>query len=164
MGNSGAKGKESNTAQIVGCLGQQYIMGIRPFQKITTKTRLYPYYEPDSDDIESHGFIKESFMKGTNPGGFMFHMMASRVGLTDTQIKTAENGYAHRKMVKSLEDLCVHYDGSIRNMNGIIFCYSYYDGFNAGELLPVNSQTLGTTVSFVDVNNLAGMLNAEAGF
>lgn len=44
--------------------------------------------------------------------------MAGREGLVDTAVKTAETGYLQRRLVKCLEDLVVHYDGSVRNAIG----------------------------------------------
>ena len=40
--------------------------------------------------------------------------MAGREGLIDTSVKTAETGYMQRRLMKSLEDLKVNYDGSVR--------------------------------------------------
>ena len=41
--------------------------------------------------------------------------MAGREGLVDTAVKTAETGYMQRRLVKSLEDLYVAYDMTVRN-------------------------------------------------
>ena len=38
-----------------------------------------------------------------------------REGLVDTAVKTAETGYMQRSLVKSLEDLVLHYDNTVRN-------------------------------------------------
>ena len=38
-----------------------------------------------------------------------------REGLVDTAVKTAETGYMQRRLVKSLEDLVLHYDNTVRN-------------------------------------------------
>lgn len=46
--------------------------------------------------------------------------MGGREGLVDTAVKTAETGYMQRRLVKSLEDLVIHYDGSVRNAEGDI--------------------------------------------
>lgn len=164
MMNSGAKGKPSNVAQILGCLGQQFVQGARPARNMTGKTRSLPYFEPNSDDVEADGFIPESFMHGSKPSGFMYHMMASRVGLMDTALKTADIGHMHHRMVKVLEDLTVSYDGSVRNANGTVFSYSYSDGFSAAEVMKTQCSTLGTTLSFIDMRAVVGRLNAEAGF
>ena len=39
--------------------------------------------------------------------------MGGREGLVDTAVKTAETGYMQRRLVKSLEDLCMQYDGTV---------------------------------------------------
>ena len=171
MAKSGAKGNESNTAQILGCLGQQYISGKRPELTITKKTRILPYYEPNilkssenKYDIEANGFIKESFMEGLNPGSMMFHMMASRIGLMDTALKTADTGHMHHRINKTLEDFVYDYDGRVRNTIGTIFQYNYSDGFNAGELISTNSESLGSLISFIDLSSIIGKLNLENGY
>ena len=41
--------------------------------------------------------------------------MGGREGLSDTAVKTSRTGYIQRKLVKSLEDLIVKYDGTIRD-------------------------------------------------
>lgn len=164
MYKGGAKGKESNIAHIMGCLGQQYILGARPQRIMTGKTRSLPYFEPNSDNIEADGFIPESFMKGAKPAGFMYHMMASRIGLMDTALKTADIGHMHHRLVKVLEDFTVAYDGSVRNAGGSIFSYSYSDGFSAAEIMRTSSSALGTTLSFIDIKTIVGKLNTSAGF
>ena len=40
--------------------------------------------------------------------------MGGREGLIDTAVKTAQTGYVQRKLVKSMEDLTVFYDYSVR--------------------------------------------------
>ena len=42
-------------------------------------------------------------------------------GLIDTACKTAATGYIQRKLVKSMEDLYVNYDLSVRNSTGCIY-------------------------------------------
>ena len=39
--------------------------------------------------------------------------MAGREGLVDTAVKTAETGYMSRRLMKALEDLYTHYDGTV---------------------------------------------------
>ena len=41
--------------------------------------------------------------------------MGGREGLSDTAVKTSRTGYIQRKLMKSLEDLVVKYDGSVRD-------------------------------------------------
>lgn len=164
MSQSGSKGNEINTAQITGLLGQQFIKGRRPTMSLSGGTRCIPYFEPGSVEIEARGFIRESFMKGIKPSGMYFHMSASRIGLIDTAIKTADTGHMHHRINKVLEDVVIFYDGSVRNVKGTIFQYAYADGFDAGELIPTTSSATGDVVSFIDVKNIAGKLNLEHGF
>ena len=39
--------------------------------------------------------------------------MGGREGLVDTAVKTAETGYMSRRLMKALEDLYTHYDGTV---------------------------------------------------
>ena len=54
--------------------------------------------------------------------------MGGREGLVDTAVKTAETGYMQRRLVKSLEDLVQHYDGTVRSdmYNNILERYDRY--------------------------------------
>lgn len=61
------------------------------------------------------GFVSNSFFSGMTPTEFIFHTMAGREGLVDTAVKTSETGYMQRRLVKSLEDLYVAYDMTVRN-------------------------------------------------
>lgn len=51
--------------------------------------------------------------------------MAGREGLIDTAVKTAETGYLQRRLVKCLEDLVIHYDGTVRNAIGEVVEFAY---------------------------------------
>lgn len=57
--------------------------------------------------------MANSFFSGLAPTEFFFHTMAGREGLVDTAVKTAETGYMSRRLMKALEDLVVHYDGTV---------------------------------------------------
>ena len=70
---------------------------------------------------DAKGFVENSFYSGLVSKEFYFHAMGGREGLTDTAVKTAETGYMQRRLIKSLEDLCIHYDMTVRNsMHDII--------------------------------------------
>lgn len=164
MALSGAKGATFNIAQITGLLGQQFFKGQRIKKQISRGTRSLPYFEQGDEDIEARGFIQHSFLEGLTPAEFMFHHIAGREGLIDTALKTSETGHLTRKMMETLRDLSVAYDGSVRNRTGHIFQFTYgYDGFDAAELQFVKTQT-GTVASFVDLENLADRLNIKYGF
>ena len=53
--------------------------------------------------------------------------MGGREGLIDTAVKTSTTGYVQRQLVKSMEDLMVNYDYSVRNSSGSIVQFTYGD-------------------------------------
>jgi DNA-directed RNA polymerase II subunit RPB1 len=72
-----------------------------------------------------------------------FHAMAGRIGLIDTAVKTSQTGYAQRRIVKSMEDILVAYDGTVRNHMGKIVQFRYgEDGFDSCK---VENQTIPLT-------------------
>jgi DNA-directed RNA polymerase II subunit RPB1 len=75
--------------------------------------------------MESRGFVENSFIAGIRPAEFFFHAMGGREGLIDTAVKTSDSGYIQRKLVKTMEDLHVEYDGTVRNVNGGVIQYHY---------------------------------------
>ncbi|KAL1427574.1 hypothetical protein MTO96_017274 [Rhipicephalus appendiculatus] len=85
--------------------------------------------------MAARGFVEDSFYSGLTPTEFFFHTMGGREGLVDTAVKTAETGYMQRRLVKSLEDLCCHYDRSVRNSCGEVvqFCYGA-DGLDPASM------------------------------
>ena len=130
MVNSGSKGKSTNIAQIVACLGQQNVDGKRiPYGYID---RTLPHYSKYDDSSEARGFVENSFISGQTPQEYFFHAMGGREGLIDTAVKTSETGYIQRKLMKSMEDLRVEYDYSVRNNSGCIIQFIYgADGMDA---------------------------------
>ena len=69
--------------------------------------------------------MQNSFYSGLTPTEFFFHTMGGREGLVDTAVKTAETGYMQRRLVKSLEDLVLHYDNTVRNSNNEVIQFRY---------------------------------------
>uniref|UniRef100_A0A6C0L177 DNA-directed RNA polymerase II subunit RPB1 n=1 Tax=viral metagenome TaxID=1070528 RepID=A0A6C0L177_9ZZZZ len=125
MVNCGSKGKSANVAQIVACLGQQNVDGKRiPYGYID---RTLPHYNKYDDSSEARGFVENSFISGQTPQEYFFHAMGGREGLIDTAVKTSETGYIQRKLMKSMEDLRVDYDYSVRNNSGCIIQFIYGD-------------------------------------
>ena len=53
--------------------------------------------------------------------------MTGREGLIDTAVKTAQSGYMQRQLVKTMEDLITHHDGTVRDAGGIIVQFAYGD-------------------------------------
>ena len=120
---SGGKGNQINIAQIAGCLGQVSIEGSRIKKRV--KSRTLPLYHQHDDTPAARGFVSSNFLDGLQGAEFFFHTMGGREGLIDTAIRTAETGYIQRKLIKSLEDLHVTYDGTVRMTNGNVVQYLY---------------------------------------
>ena len=51
--------------------------------------------------------------------------MAGREGLIDTAVKTSRSGYLQRCLIKHLEGLRVHYDGTVRNSDLSVLQFHY---------------------------------------
>ena len=138
MVNCGSKGKSTNIAQIVACLGQQNVDGKRiPYGFVD---RTLPHYNKYDDSSEARGFVENSFISGQTPQEYFFHAMGGREGLIDTAVKTSETGYLQRKLIKSMEDLRVDFDYSVRNNSGCIIQFTY--GSDGLDSTKVESQSL----------------------
>jgi DNA-directed RNA polymerase II subunit RPB1 len=123
MVTAGSKGSKINISQVIACVGQQNVEGKRiPFG---FRHRTLPHFIKDDYGPESKGFVENSYLAGLTPNEFFFHAMGGREGLIDTAVKTSETGYIQRRLIKAMEGLMVHYDGTIRNSNSqlIQLCY-----------------------------------------
>lgn len=141
MANSGSKGSKINVSQMVACVGQQIISGSRVPDGFQDRT--LPHFPKNSKQPPSKGFVRSSFFSGLSPTEFLFHAISGREGLVDTAVKTAETGYMSRRLMKSLEDLSVKYDGTVRNSAGGIIQFQYggdkLDPMDMeGDAVPVN--------------------------
>lgn len=185
MIESEAKGSHFNAVQITGLLGQQFLKGERLKPGISERyvehdtgetderrrppptsrySRTLPYYDYDDQELESRGYIPDSFLTGMKPPGLFFHMTAGRENLMDTAIKTSETGSMHHRIVKALESIIVAYDGSVRNTIGTCFQLTYgEDGFDAAELKKV-ATNVGTMASFVDIAESITRINSRYGY
>jgi len=123
MVKSGSKGSELNIQQMIGLLAQQVVAGKRV--QYSLQDRTLPHFTKYDDGLESRGFVENSFISGLRPAEFFFHAMGGREGLIDTAVKTSDSGYIQRRLVKTMEDLRVEYDGTVRNVNGSIFQHHY---------------------------------------
>ena len=98
---SGAKESLFNVCQMTGLLGQQYINGKRLTDDMPHGTIFY------------QGFIVGSFGSRLSPEEFFSY---ARTGITspcDTALTTSQTGYSQRKLIKLMEKLVVHNDGSM---------------------------------------------------
>jgi DNA-directed RNA polymerase II subunit RPB1 len=123
MVKSGSKGKETNVAQMIACVGQQNVDGKRITYGFTDRT--LPHFTKYDDGPEARGFVKNSFISGLTPQEVFFHAMGGREGLIDTAVKTSETGYIQRRLVKAMEDSKVYYDNTVRTAIGSIIQYIY---------------------------------------
>ena len=108
---SGAKGSLFNVCQMTGLLGQQYINGKR-----LTDGR-------PQGNIFDQRFVVASFGSGFSPKEFFSHARAGKTSLCDTALTTSQTGYSHRKLIKLMEKVVAHNDGSV----GCLLSKSIYE-------------------------------------
>lgn len=145
MAICGSKGSNINLSQMIACVGQQTVNGRRMPNGFLNRS--LPHFEPHSKYAEAKGFVKNSFYTGLTAPEFFFHTMGGREGLVDTAVKTAETGYMQRRLMKSMEDLIVRYDKTVRSGDESIIQFTYgADGldpmFMDDEELPVSFNRL----------------------
>ena len=144
MIRAGSKGDSVNISQMIACLGQQAPEGRRIPYGFTDRT--LPHYKKYDDGAEARGFVESSFIRGLTPQEFFFHAMSGREGLIDTAVKTSETGYTQRQLIKAMEDLIIHHDGTVRDANGGIVQFYYgEDGINSTKIenisIPLDKMT-----------------------
>ena len=142
MAKSGSKGSDINVAQMVAVVGQQIIGGQRVPDGF--QDRSLPHFPKNARQPPSKGFVRNSFFSGLTPTEFLFHAISGREGLVDTAVKTAETGYMSRRLMKSLEDLSVQYDNTVRNSSSTIVQFQ----FGADKLDPVDMEGNAVPVNF----------------
>ena len=127
MIESGAKGNVLNISQILGSVGQQNIQWNKKQGRVPMilNNRTLPYFHQHDSSPDARGFVEHSYVDGLNVTEFFFHMQAGREGVIDTACKTADVGYLQRKLIKSLEDIKVCYDMTIRNEGNRVVQFAY---------------------------------------
>ncbi|KAK9464793.1 hypothetical protein V1512DRAFT_278045 [Lipomyces arxii] len=143
MATCGSKGSTINVSQMVACVGQQIISGKRVPNGF--QDRSLPHFPKHSKQPLSKGFVRNSFYSGLTPTEFLFHAISGREGLVDTAVKTAETGYMSRRLMKSLEDLSMQYDSTVRNSNNGIVQFQY----GGDRLDPLDMEGDAKPVNFV---------------
>ncbi|KAG2367401.1 hypothetical protein BDR07DRAFT_1525300, partial [Suillus spraguei] len=108
-----------------------------------------PHFTKDDFSLEACGFVKNSYLRGLTPQEFFFHAMAGREGLIDMAVKKAETGIIMRdsktgRLVKALEDVMVHYDGTVHNSLGDLIQFVYgEDGMDGAFIKRQKIETFG---------------------
>lgn len=120
-----AKGSQLNIGKMVSCMSQQSVEGKRPKKRVNGRALTHFHYNDDTP--QARGFAANNFLTGLRGHEYFFHSMGGREGLIDTAIKTASTGYIQRRLVKTMEDLMVNYDGTVRNSSGQIIQFIYGD-------------------------------------
>jgi DNA-directed RNA polymerase III subunit RPC1 len=133
MAASGSKGSALNISQMMSCVGQQAVGGLRIQDGFVNRT--LPHFEHFSLSPSAKGFVANSFYTGLTATEFFFHAMGGREGLVDTAVKTAETGYMARRLMKALEDLSLQYDRTVRNSENTVVQFTYGDdGLNPDQM------------------------------
>lgn len=103
----------TNTVKIV----SKHAAALHCDQSHVLQDRSLPHFPRGDRTPEGKGFVASSFYSGLSATEFFFHTMAGREGLVDTAVKTAETGYMSRRLMKALEDLYTHYDGTVSGIS-----------------------------------------------
>ena len=122
---SGSKGSLANIGQIIGCLGLQAIEGKIAPKKYNNRT--LPYFHQHDDRSASRGLVREPYITGLTFPSFAFLLTVGREGIIDSALKTADSGYAQRRLIKSEEDVMIKYDCTVRTANEMLLQLVYGD-------------------------------------
>lgn len=142
MITAGSKGNPINLSQIMGCVGQNCVNGVR-IAPSPIHGRVLPSYPHHDTSVNGRGFVTNSYLLGLEPDEYFFHAMGGREGLVDTAVKTAVTGYLQRRMIKAGESMHVGFDQSIRDANNNIVEFVYgCDGLDPIHLEKVNLSIL----------------------
>ena len=123
MLSSGSKGSLNTLGQMTGSVGFQDVDGALVPKMYNDRTLCY-FHEHD-DRAKSRGLCYNSFMDGLSYSQFCYHTRAGRANLITQVVKTSETGYAQRKLIKTMEDVMIKYDGTVRIANNQIIQLVY---------------------------------------
>ena len=132
MVHSGSKGSLVNLTQVQACLGQMNVQGGR--MPLQWRERTASQFMRGEKGPLSRGFVSHSFLDGLSPFEMFAHSMSGREGLIDTAIKTAQTGYTERKLMKCLENITTHIDGTVRDGERIVQFLYGDDGFDGARV------------------------------
>ena len=123
--SSGAKGSDKNIGQLCGSLGLLAIEGKLVSKKYNNRT--LAYFHQHDDRPASRGVIKESFFKGLNFESFTYLLMSGRESIIEQAIRTGDSGYMQRRLIKTMEDIMIKYDYTVRTSNETLLQIVYGD-------------------------------------
>nr|QBK90736.1 MAG: DNA-directed RNA polymerase subunit alpha [Pithovirus LCPAC201] len=152
------KGTPVNIGQIIGTLGPQF----KGTELLSEGNNIYQT-KGDWDPV-GYGVVQSNFRDGLRPAEFFHHMMASRVGLVDTSIKTAEPGALSRQIVKNTEGILVQRDRTVKLQERFIVQSVYgYTGLNPERMINVTFPE-GEIPFFIDIESVARRINGSYGY
>lgn len=142
MNLGGAKGKDENTMQIAGAVGQQYSQAARLQQRIDSGKRCTAYQlEQDNPTLMDLGFCPNPLVTGLSPLEYVSLHAAARESMVTTTTKTQDTGKMQREMIKALEDTRVErVDGTVRNGDYIVSFLYGGDGLQTQNLIQMPSR------------------------
>lgn len=115
---SGTKGDRNNLGQIMSCVGQQNVFGLRPSKPI-------PHFDDTDQNPAAKGFVTSSYFSGLKPHEMFYHAQMGREGIVRTGISTSDTGYGQRMIVKILEGIRVCEDKTVRDADDTIVQFGY---------------------------------------
>ena len=158
---SGAKGNIMNQTQMKAGVGLSTLNSERLEQVMNRGERCTPYFEPGDYNDDALGYCFNSFVEGMDVASNMMHQAAGRESLLDQAMKTAKIGSLRRELIKTLENLKVQEDFTVRNGHGVIYMYGVT--FDPSQMRRVGTR-YGAAMSFVNAKELANSLNQQFGY
>jgi len=102
--------------------------------------RTLPHFQKDDLGADCRGFVENTYLRGLTSQEFFYHAMEGRDGIIDIAVKTSKFGYIQRPLIKAMEDVIVHYDGTVSNSLGDIIQFLF--GEDGMDTICMESQTL----------------------
>ncbi len=158
---AGTKGGVVNVGGVMGAVGQQYIEGRRLWNKYP---RLSSHYDKNDEDPQARGLIESSYYEGLTSVEMFMLQAAGRVNVIETFMATPLVGQLERFLQRSLENVIVAYDGSVRNSNGFLYSLSYNSGFDISKTLSAGTTDKPSLSSFIDLNKIIDQENHKRGW
>lgn len=163
----GIKGNLNNVTQTAGITGQQNLSAKRIPWSITNKTRMTAHFLPNDKSPAAKGLIFSSYLGGLNYKESMAAAIAGREGVVATGTKTADSGYAQKKLSKFISDIRAYGDGTLRNAQGRIIT-TIYGGDGISPKMKMMSHSMENEVisgerfmTFVKIDHLVLTLESR---
>lgn len=160
---SGAKGKDPELGGMTAFVGQKFTQGQRLKLSITDGTRCLPYFKPDDHDPRARGFCTSSYLTGLSPAEFLFGATGARDDIVVMMLGTPDTGSLNHHMIRSLENIKIEIDGTVRSTGGHIIQYMYgNDGMEAERMITQKTNNFHTN-TFINLRRTVDRLNTQYG-